>query len=119
MEDNIDLDLAARAVRDYQRRRRDQGIVVGDLTWRDGSDQWPAPLRVDRAEVKVPYSIGVECSKGLQEGRVVLYRGGWADLEYWSGSADDEPIVEAPGWGSWLSIEALVALLDRFGALFD
>ena len=43
-------------------------------------------------------SAGVALCKGEKEGRLVVFRGGWADLEYWSGRPCDEPVTEAPGW---------------------
>jgi hypothetical protein len=33
---------------------------------------------------------------GFQEGSVVLFKGGWCDLAYWSGSPSDDPVIEAP-----------------------
>lgn len=41
--------------------------------------------------------------KDEQEGQLVVFRGGWADLEYWSGRPSDEPVTEAPGWDDWMT----------------
>jgi hypothetical protein len=75
-------------------------------------------LKTNRADVKAPDSIGVQLRKGAQEGTLVLFDGGWADLLYWGGSASDDVIDEAPGWEDWLDIEHFGALLDRFAGLF-
>ena len=74
-------------------------------------------LSSERSSVTMPYSIGVRCTKGSQEGSLVLFRGGWADLEYWAGG-DADVVVEAPGWENWLSIASFAALLDRFFNMF-
>jgi hypothetical protein len=42
--------------------------------------------------------------KHEQEGQLVVFRGGWADLEYRSGSPSDEPVIEAPGWDDWTDL---------------
>lgn len=45
-------------------------------------------------------------------------RGGWADLEYWSGRLSEEPLTEAPGWNDWMDLSGIEQLLLRFAALF-
>jgi hypothetical protein len=94
------------------------GLLVGPVTWRDQSEGWPPPFKTERSVVGDADSIGVRVQKGTQEGSVVLFRGGWADLEYWSGEVNNEPIVEAPGWEEWLTVERFGQLLDRFVAMF-
>ena len=94
-------------------------MLVGELTWRDDTQTWPRELATNRADVRDPDSIGVRCTKGDREGALVLFRGGWADLEFWSGDAADEPVLDHPGYPNALSLETLGALLDRFGALFE
>jgi len=44
----------------------------------------------------------------------VLFKGGWCDLEYWSGSPSDEPVIEAPGYPEGLTVEGFGFLLDSF-----
>lgn len=66
-----------------------------------------------------PDSIGIEVRKGTQEGRLVLFDGGWADLEWWSGEETGEPLLEAPGYGDWLDLGRFEDLLDRFASLFS
>jgi hypothetical protein len=115
----IDLDLAVLEVRHRTARWRDSGIGVGEMTWRDQGDGWPPKFKTDRRDVRDPDSIGILGTKGSQEGSLVLFRGGWCDLEYWSGATDAEPLVEAPGWDDWLTIDTYRALLDRFIELFE
>jgi hypothetical protein len=68
--------------------------------------------------VTVPDSVGIAVKKGKQEGLLVLFKGGWADLEHWSGRQGDEPILRAPGWNDWLDEGRFASLLDEFAALF-
>jgi hypothetical protein len=49
----------------------------------------------------------------------VVFRGGWADLEYWSGRPGDEPVIEAPGWDDWMDLSGIERLLRRFAGLFE
>ncbi len=93
--------------------------MVGALTWRDVGEPWPFPLREDRSQVTKPDSVGVTIRKHEQEGRLVVFRGGWADLEYWSGRPSDEPVTEVPGWNDWMGLPGIVRLLRRFGDLFN
>ena len=65
-----------------------------------------------------PDSVGVAVRKQEHEGRLVVFRGGWTDLEYWTGQRSDEPVLEAPGVGDPLSIPDIERLLDRFAGLF-
>jgi hypothetical protein len=62
-------------------------------------------------------NIQVACTGvglGVQEGSVVLFKGGWCDVEYWSGSATAEPVMEAPGYPDGLTAEEFGQLLDSF-----
>jgi hypothetical protein len=118
VERRIDLDVAVREIEARAKLWRANGITVGDVTWRDQAEGWPWVLKTNRAEVRDGDSIGARCTKGDQEGAVVLFTGGWADLEYWSGDVDEEPLMEIVGYGEWLSLESFGVLLDRFGALF-
>jgi hypothetical protein len=47
-----------------------------------------------------------------------VFRGGWADLEYWSGRPCDEPVLEAPGWDDRMNLPGIERLLRRFAGLF-
>lgn len=62
--------------------------------------------------------MGVAVRKDEQEGRLVVFRGGWADLDYWSGRPSDALVSQAPGWGDWLDLPGIEQLLHRFAALF-
>lgn len=47
----------------------------------------------------------------------MLFRGGWADLEFWSGAAGDAPVIEAPGADFPLTLAGVDELLERFMGL--
>jgi len=53
---------------------------VGPVTWRDQGGGWPPSLKIERDAAADPDSIGVEVRLGVQEGSVVLFKGGWCDL---------------------------------------
>ena len=118
MERRIDLDAAADEIDRRVAGWRESGLDVGPITWREKAEGWPYPLKTVRSEVREVDSIGIQVKKGEQEGSVVLFDGGWADFLYWSGSPDDEPVDEAPGWEDWLTVERFGALLDRLAGLF-
>ena len=80
---------------------------------------WPTPLREDRDQVVEADSVGVMVRKHQQEGRLVVFRGGWADLEYWGGGPSDRPVIEAPGWDDWMDLPGIERLLRRFAGLFE
>lgn len=118
MEERIDLDVAVVEISDRVHAWRARGLEVDAITWRDQGDGCPATLKTDRRAVRDPDSIGVRMHKGAQEAELVLFKGGWADLLYWTVQAIDEPVVEAPGYDDWLTIEKFGELLDRFGGFF-
>ncbi len=92
----VELDAAAREV---EARRADwerAGFSVGPLTWRDEAAPWPQKLETDRNLVKDPDSVGVAIKRGDVEAAVVLFRGGWADVEAARIGGPEDPIVEAP-----------------------
>lgn len=47
---------------------------------------------------------------------VVLFKGGWADFDYWDGQT--EPLIDAPGWNDWLDLHRFAQVLDHLSALF-
>lgn len=114
----IDLDAAAADIVNRRPAWEAAGLDVGDLTWRDQGSGWPPVIRTRRADVQLADSVGVTVRKGTQEGSVVLFDGGWADLLWWSGDPSDDPVDEAVGWEDWLDLERFQALLDRFAQLF-
>ena len=115
----MDLDQVAALMTRHAFAWEESGLGVGALTRRDAAASWPSPLREDRGQVVVPDSVGVAARKDGQEGRLVVFRGGWADLEYWSGGPSDEPVTEAPGWDDWMDLPGIERLLGRFADLFD
>ena len=117
MATRIDLDQAALEIARRAEAWRANGLVVEAPTWRDIGEPWPYPLKVNRTDVKHADSLGVAVRKDTQEGSVVLFDGGWADLLYWDGTTD-KLVDEAPGWDDWLNIEAFANLLDRFARMF-
>jgi hypothetical protein len=117
MENRIDLDKAAAVLEHRLVSWQKRGLSTGRVTWRDEGNT--AVLTVDRSSVRNPDSIGVHVRLGKQEGQLVLFKGGWADLEYWSGDIDDPPILEAPGWDDWLDLGRLGSLLDDFSGRFQ
>jgi hypothetical protein len=118
MESRVDLDEVAGLISRHAFAWKEPGLVVGALTWRDAAGPWPFHLVGDRGQVAEPDSVGVMIRKHEQEGQLVVFRGGWADLEYWSGSPSDEPMIEAPGWGDWMDLPGVERLLQRFAGLF-
>lgn len=118
MDDVIDLDLAALEIEQRSVAWRRSGISVGDLTWRDQSGDWPPTLKTDRSDDADRDSVGVQLHKGQQEGEVVLFKGGWCDLAYWSGDSEDDPIQDAPGYPNNMTIKSFGEVLDRLAAMF-
>ncbi|NYJ75608.1 hypothetical protein [Allobranchiibius huperziae] len=117
MESRIDLDEAARLIEARRAEWSAAGIQPDELTWRDEESGWPPPITTNRAQAVVPDSVGVCLRKGEQYGRVVLFKGGWADLEYWDADPGID-VHEAPGWEDWLDLNRFDQLLNRLTALF-
>lgn len=109
MERIVDLDQAAAEITTRQPRWRRIGLAVGALTWRDGTTRWPQPFQTDRTQVSDPDSVGVRISGPREtELQIVLFRGGWADLDYYA-SDDDFGALPKPDLSS----------APEFGALLD
>ena len=119
MQSHLDLDEAAALITGETAAWQRTGLLADGLTWRDVGEPWPYPLKTKRADVIDGDSVGVAVHKGDRMGRLVLFRGGWADLEYWSGRPQDEPLLEAPGWDDWLTLADFQRLLWRFAGLFS
>jgi hypothetical protein len=113
----IDLDAAADQIAARRAEWRRRGITAGATTWREQGEGWPPSLKIDRRAVIDADSIGVWLPKGAQEGSVVLFSGGWADLLYWDGRSD-QAVDEAPGWDDWLDVQRFSHVLDRLTNLF-
>jgi hypothetical protein len=95
------------------------GFDVGALTWRDVAAGWPYPLRTVRSDAADPDSVGVTFRRGTVEARIVVFRGGWADVEFadLAGSADGW-VMEAPDIADPQTAGAVIdSLLERIDAL--
>ncbi|GAA4119926.1 MULTISPECIES: hypothetical protein [Streptomyces] len=89
MERVIDLDQAAAVITERVARWAAAGLKVGQVTWRDETAPWPQLFETDRALVRDPDSVGVVISgPGDAALSVVLFRGGWADVDYFDGLDD-------------------------------
>lgn len=111
MDRIVDLDQAASAIIERQSAWQARGLSSGQITWRDEFAPWPQPLETDRSQVRDPDSVGVRITgPGDTELEVVLYRGGWADVDYMASLDDAVPI---PAF-DLTSASAFAALLDTW-----
>ncbi|MBT2453156.1 hypothetical protein J7F03_40325 [Streptomyces sp. ISL-43] len=93
MERVIDLDQAAAVIAERAARWLAAGLKVGQATWRDETAPWPQRFETDRTLVRDPDSVGVFIAGPADaELSVVLFRGGWADVDYFDGLGDAGPI---------------------------
>jgi hypothetical protein len=107
MDRLVDLDAVAAVL--VQRRPQwvAGGLTVSELTWRDASAAWPQPIVTDRAAVADPESLGlVMRGTGGDEAELVLWRGGWADLDAVLGG---EVVTEGP---AFTDVAGCVAVAD-------
>lgn len=83
MDRVIDLDQAAAAIVDRQPVWQAAGLTCALMTWRDASSPWPHSVEADRSKVRAPDSLGIHMH-GPDEAElvIVLYCGGWADVDY-------------------------------------
>lgn len=97
MDRVVDLDEAAVVLAERTMGWTSAGLEVGRATWRDAEAVWPQPLETDRARVHDPDSVGMVIS-GPAEAvlSVVLFRGGWADVDFIAG-LDDAGCLPASG----------------------
>ena len=87
MERVIDLDEVAAVLAGRRGGWQAAGLDVGRLTWRDAEAPWPQPLETDRARALDPDSVGIVVSgAGDTVLSVVLFRGGWADVDFLDGA---------------------------------
>ncbi|MFG2917957.1 hypothetical protein ACGF0D_34330 [Kitasatospora sp. NPDC048298] len=84
----VDLDEAVLEVEQRRSRWEEAGLTVEPVTWRDEEQKWPQQLESDRAAVVDPDSFGVVLTGLGSELSVVLFRGGWTDVEYFAGIDD-------------------------------
>ncbi|WP_190208786.1 hypothetical protein [Kitasatospora indigofera] len=110
MNQVIDLDRAALEVTGRRLTWQRQGLAAGVVTWRDGAAPWPQRLETDRSSVTEPDSIGIVLTgPDDAELSVVLFRGGWADVDFMA-SADDAGVLPASDMDS---AQAFGDLLDH------
>ncbi|MFJ4695375.1 hypothetical protein [Streptomyces sp. NPDC088766] len=121
MERVVDLDEAAAAIADRRPAWQAAGLTAKPVTWRDQTAPWPRQPKTERSQVNDPDSVGIHLH-GPNEAEllVVLYRGGWADIDYMVG-ADDAGVIPAP---TVVSAQAFASLLDAcitrvFGISYD
>jgi hypothetical protein len=82
MERLVDLDAAAREIESRRAEWERAGFTVGPLTWRDDAEPWPQSLRMDRASILDPDSVGVSLDyNDSPAALIVMFRGGWADVD--------------------------------------
>jgi hypothetical protein len=96
---DLDLDLAAAQIIQRLPAWASLGLTVGPVTWRDEAEAWPRALQTDRMCVADPDSVGVRIQgPDDSEVEVVLFRGGWADVNAVKGpvTADTKIVTEAP-----------------------
>jgi hypothetical protein len=89
MDRVIDLDEAAEAIADRSQVWQHAGLTVSSLTWRDAASPWPQRIVTDRSAATDPDSVGVQV-KGPADAElhIVLYRSGWADIDYTAADGD-------------------------------
>jgi hypothetical protein len=89
MDRVADLDEAAAVLVKQVARWRSAGLAVGEMAWRDWEAEWSQPLETGRARVNDPDSLGLVISGSAEaELSVVLFRGGWPDVDFFDGLDD-------------------------------
>jgi hypothetical protein len=84
------------------------------VTWRDEAEGWPHTLQTDRSAAVDPDSVGVAFDGDAGPlGEIVLFRGGWADVNLVDATSDqvitgNPPIPTVVAFG-----EVLDDLVDR------
>jgi hypothetical protein len=81
VDHRIDLDELARRLEPL-RADWERFAQVGPFTWRDEQAAWPQPIVTDRASVKVPESLGIRLQADDDEVEIVVWTGGWADIDF-------------------------------------
>lgn len=110
MERLVDLDRAAAEISLRRMGWHEQGLVVAEPTWRDAVAARPRVLETDRSKVKDPESVGVHLhSFRGAELAIVLFRGGWADVDFITDSLEigviaAPDISSAPAFGELLDL---------------
>ncbi|AOP47999.1 hypothetical protein [Streptomyces lydicus] len=89
MDRVVDLDEVAVVLAERAVGWTAAGLEVRRATWRDAEASWPQPLETDRDRVRDPDSVGMVISGQAETVlSVVLFRGGWADVDFVAGLDD-------------------------------
>jgi hypothetical protein len=105
----IDLDAAALILRRHLEAWASAGCEATAITWRDAAAGWNAPFLTNRSSAADPDSVGVRLRwPNDREADIVLFRGGWADVDLFDGDAK-VIVTESPE----------VATLDDYDRLLD
>ena len=103
----LDLDQVAAVLAGLRSGWREQGLVVRPLLWRDARRSWPQILHTDRGKVAEPESVGLTFTAADgREGRLVIWRGGWADVDLLAGGT---VTTRNPGVGDLAGCASLAA----------
>lgn len=107
----VDLDAVLAELTGRRPEWTRRGLVVGEFTWRDAAAAWPQPIVADRESVADPESLGMTLDAGGgAEALLVLWTGGWADLE---ASINGQVVVETP---EFADVASCVAVADALAA---
>lgn len=110
MDRIVNLDAAAAEIEHRRGRWTGVGLTVGAVTWRDELARWPQRLETNRGRVQDPDSVGVRVlGDDDAEAQVVLFRGAWADVDFFSERTGWELVAEAPE----------IRSATEFGAVLD
>ena len=113
MDRILDLDQAASEIAKRQNAWKTRGLTTGAITWRDESAPWPQSFETDRSKVSYPDSVGIRVAgPNHAELEIVLFRGGWADVDYFADSDEFGPILAF----GLTSASMFAALLDTWVA---
>lgn len=116
MDTRLNLDDVTAEIRERVPDWEGRGLEVGPVTWRDEEDKSPE-LKVDRTDVLEPVSVGIAVRTNGQEGRLVIYKEGWADISVFD-SEENNDVNEVIGWEDWFTLDAVGSVIDRFVCLF-
>jgi hypothetical protein len=114
----VDLDAVVVELSGRRPEWRRRGVAVGEFTWRDAAAAWPQPIVADRGAVTDPESLGMTLHAGDgAEAFLVLWTGGWADLE---ALINGQVVVETPEFTDVPSCVAVAeALVARLAGLAE
>ncbi len=110
MSSPLDLDRVAAVLAGLRPQLMEQGLVVRPLLWRDARQSWPQTLHTDRGKVIEPESVGLTLTgPDGREGRLVIWRGGWADVDVLAGGTVTTRNPDAPDLAGCAALAASLA----------